>query len=295
MGLRTATRFATAAAALAATVALSACGGGDEDHPTPTEPPAELLRQAAANPAQSGNADINLDMNLEGSSLLAGPVSGSAVGPFERGDDGSLPSFDFDVNGEVAGFGLDAELVSTGDDGYVVFFGENYRAGPEVTAQAQAALDSGTAAGGGLGLDVASWIRDPRYGGSEEAGGTDTERIEGTLDKAAISRDLTRIAAAVGAPPLLEVIARSVGSGPVAAFVSYDDPDIRGVEVEFPFTVPPELEAEARGITGGTVSLDAEVSDVGEDVTIEPPEGGGFQPLTDLIERLRDLAALGGL
>ena len=65
--------------------------------------------------------------------------------------------------------------------------------------------------------------------------------------------------------------------------------------MQFPFTVPPDQLALTRGIESGTVTIDAEISDVGADVTIGVPEGGGFQPIEDLTGRLESLASLGGL
>jgi hypothetical protein len=63
--------------------------------------------------------------------------------------------------------------------------------------------------------------------------------------------------------------------------------------VQFDFTVPPALLAQTSGVVAGTAGIRVEISDVGAEVQVEPPEGGGFQPLSQLIERLTDLAALG--
>ena len=165
-------RAAAGVAALAGALVLAACGGGDEDHPTPTEPPAELLEQAAANPASSGEAAIDIDMDLEGDTILAGAAGFEATGPFDLGDGTGLPAFELDGEGAAAGFGIDADLISTGDDAFVIFFGENYRVGPERFAEAEAALAEASGGAGGIGLDVAGWFRDPSYAGSEEVGGT---------------------------------------------------------------------------------------------------------------------------
>lgn len=254
-----------------------------------------MLATAVANPATSGDADIDLNVVLEGSSLLAGTTTVSAEGEFALDESGGLPSFDFTTDAEVAGFGLDVDLVSAGDDAYVVFFGENYRIGPELTAEIEDSLLRGGTAAGGLGLDVAAWFKDPQYAGTESVGGTDTELIEGTLDAKAAGEDLAALAGAVGAPPLVEALAAGAGSGPVEAWVAYDDKTIRRLRLQFPFTVPLAQQQVVGGISGGAVTLDAEISDVGADVTIEPPEGGGFQPIEQLIGRLQDLASLGGL
>lgn len=284
-----------AAAVLACAGVIASCGGGDEDRDPPAEPPAELLATAVANPATSGDADIDLNVVLEGSSPLAGTTTVSAEGEFALDEAGGLPSFDFTTDAEVAGFGLDVDLVSTGDDAYVVFFGENYRVGPELTAEIEDSLLQGGTAAGGLGLDVAGWFKNPQYAGSESVGGTDTELIEGTLDAKAAGEDLAALAAAVGAPRLVEALAAGAGSGPIEAWVAYDDKTIRRLRLQFPFTVPLAQQQAVGQISGGAVTLDAEISDVGADVTVEPPEGGGFQPIEQLIGRLQDLASLGGL
>ncbi len=292
-------RAAAGVAALAGALVLAACGGGDEDHPTPTEPPAQLLEQAAANPASSGEAAVDIDMDLEGDTILAGAAGFEATGPFDLGDGSGLPAFEFDGEGSAAGFGIDADLISTGDDAFVIFFGENYRVGPERFAEAEAALAKASGGAGGIGLDVAGWFRHPSYAGSEEVGGSDTERIEGVLDAPAAAADLSALARAAGAPPFLSALAEGAGSGPVEAWVSYpdegDDATIRRLQVQFPFTVPPDQLALTRGIESGTVTIDAEISNVGADVTIGVPEGGGFQPIEDLTRRLESLASLGGL
>lgn len=287
-------RAATAAATLLGALALVSCGGGDEDQPTPTEPPAELLAQAAANPATSGDAAIDIDLDLQGDTPLAGGAGFEATGPFDLGDGSGLPAFELDGEGSVAGFGLDTDLISTGEDVFVIFFGENYRVGEEQVAQAEAALAEVSGGAGGIGLDVAGWFRDPAYAGSEEVGGTDTERIEGVLDAQAAAEDLSELARAVGAP-FLTGLAEGAGSGPVEAWVAYEDDTIRRLRVQFPFKVPPDQLALTRGVESGTVAIDTEISDVGADVTIGVPAGGGFQPITDLTSRIESLASLGGL
>ena len=95
-----------------------------------------------------------------------------ATGPFDLGDGDGLPAFDLDGEAQAAGFGLDTDVISTGDDAFVVFFGENYRVGAERVAEAEAALAGAAGGGGGFGLDVAGWFRDPAYAGSEEVGGS---------------------------------------------------------------------------------------------------------------------------
>ena len=278
------------ALALAPVLAVSGCGDGEPE--LPSEPPAELLREAVANPASSGESAIGIDLLAEGDSLLAGSTSVDLQGPFALDEAGGLPSFDFALDAEVAGFGVDGAVVSTGEDAFVVFFGENYRVGPERTAELESSLQEGLGAQGGLRVD--EWIRDPRYEGVEEVGGEDAVRIVGVSDPIAAVSDLSAMAQILGVPPRL---LKSVGvsSAPVEAWVALSDRTLRRLRLQLAFEVPVPLQAQAAGIAAGAVTLDAEISDVGAEVTIEPPAGGGFQPIEDLIQELQDLASLGGI
>ena len=277
---------------LALTLALTSCGGDSEREP-PSEPPAELLREAVDNPAQSGEAEIGLNVVLEGNSLLAGQSGAELQGPFALDEAGGLPSFELALEAEVAGFGVDGELVSTGDDAFVVFFGENYRVGPQRVAEFERGLQAAREEGGppSLTLEVDEWFAEPRYAGAEEVAGTETERIEGTLDSKAAARDLSGLIAALGAPPPRE-LASGVRDGPVEAWVAFDDHTIRRFRAQFPFSVPAAKQASVGDVSGGAVTIDAQISDVGAEVSVEPPQGGGFQPIKDLTERLRSLAGL---
>jgi len=270
-------------------VAVAGCGGGPEQ---PDEPPAELLRHAAENPAPSGEAKVDLSLDLKGSSPLAGATSLDLIGPFELAEGAELPRLELAAEAEVAGFGIDGALISTGEDAFVDFFGEVYRVGPERIAQIESGL---SARGDGLGLDVSGWVADPRYGEIEEVAGAETQRIEGTLRAGAAAAELAALAESLGAPPLIRALAAGAGEGPAEAWVAFDDETIRRLRIQFPFTVPPDLLGVARGITGGAAILEVEISDVGAEVEIEPPAGGGFKPIEQLIAELRSLASLGGL
>lgn len=285
-------RGVLAAFAVGLTASLSACGEAEPE--TPAEPPAQLLSQTFANPASSGEAVVDFQLTLEGQALLTDPITANLQGPFELASDGGLPAFDLALDGSAAGFGIDGDLISTGEDAFVVFFGENYRVGAERVAAAEARLAASPGTGG-LGLKPASWFEAPRYAGAEEVEGTDTERIEAQLDSAAMAADVSTTASTLGAPALVGVLASGAGPGEIEAWVAYDDHTVRRLRVAFPFDVPPRQQKLAGGATRGTVGLGIEITDVGAEVEIGVPAGSGFQPIDELIRRLRDLASLGGL
>ena len=272
---------------------LAACGGGEPD--PPDQPPAQLLAEAFANLPSSGESSIDLDLDLEGSSFLAGEASAQLEGPFRAAEGGGVPSFDLSLDAEVAGFGIDGELVSTGEDAFVVFFGENYRVGAARVSELDRRLRELAGAAqppATLGLRIADWFRAPSYAGAEDVGGVETERIEADLDSAAVADQLGGLAKSLGAPALVTALARGAEPGVAEAWVAFEDRTIRRVRVQFPFTVPPDQLASSGGITGGAATFDVEVSDVGADVEVEPPPGGGFQPIEQLIDRLLSLANL---
>ncbi len=269
---------------------LIGCGGPE----TPSEPPEELLREAAENAPSSGEAAIAVEAELEGDSLLAGDARLELEGPFERPAGGEAPRFDLALDAELAGLGVDGALISTGDDAFVVFFGESYRLGEERFAQLERRLRAAAARGEDFGLDPIGWLEGPRYAGEDEVGGVATERIEATVRGDLVLRDLAELATGVGGLPALDAL-RGVGGGAAEVWVAYEDRTIRRLRLRFPFTVPAGLRALTGGVSGGALTMDAEVSNLGAEVEIEPPAGGGFQPIDQLLRRLGDLASLGGL
>ena len=78
------------------------------------------------------------------------------------------------------------------------------------------------------------------------------------------------------------------GPIPVSAWVAFEDDTLRRIALELPFTAS----VPVGGVESGTVALDAQISSVGTDEEIEPPPGGGFQPIDRLIERIGGLAGL---
>jgi hypothetical protein len=285
----------SAFAALAAAVALLAACGEEDPPSTPDEPPAELLAAALDNPPSSGQVDLDGEVELDGESLIAGGVTVDAGGPFAAAARGELPRFALAGEAEVAPFGVDGELISTGIDAFVVFFGENYQVGEERIAEAGARWTDFAAQSGPIGAQAASWFVSPRYGDAEEVDGTDVQRIDAELDGARAGADIAAIARAAGAPALVEALAAGAGEGTAQAWVAFDDQTLRKLRIEFPFTVPRAVQASAAGVRGGTASFEIELSDLGEEVDIEPPPGGGFQPVEQLIDRIMSFASLGGL
>ena len=249
--------------------------GGDDPNP-PDEPPRVLLERALAMPVESGEVEIDAEILLEDSSLLDEPARLSFSGPFElRG--AAVPRFDLDFDASVSGYGLDGELVSDGDDGYVVFFGENYRLGTDHIDNADRRVSEGVA--GGLTVDPASWISKPRYDGTEEVGGEHCHKIEGALVAERLAADLAAAGSALGLSSPTAVAER-LSDGTVTFLVAADGEAPCGFGIDAELTGPGELD------------LDLRLSDLGEPQEIERPEGGGFQAVEELLARFERYAGV---
>jgi len=244
--LRTSIVLAVGAVALV----LAACGGEDEPPPKPDLPADQMLDRAFQRLPESGVASIDFEARrFEDPSES---VAAQLDGPFVRG--GGIPSFELEGEAEAAGFGVDLSLVSTGDDAYVVFFGENYRVGRERVSALARQGD----------LDPRAWFGPAEHAGTEEIDGVDAYAIEAPLTDQ-VSTDLQRLGAGsigLGAPI----------EGTAQVLVGVDDGVIRRLE-----------------LASDALDLDLTLSDLGEPQTIEPPPGGGFQPIEDLLARIPGL------
>jgi hypothetical protein len=247
-------RLPAALAGAALLLGLASCGGGDEEVPAPELSADEMLDRAFERPPESGRASIDL-----GAVLPQAPserVATQLEGPFVTAD-GDLPSFDLAGEAEAVGFGVELRLVSTGDDAFVVFFGENYRVGPEQVAAIRERA---------AGVDPREWFGPARHAGTDEVDGEDAYLVEAPIRPDRVAADLE----AVGGGGIADL--RGLEGGTAEALIGVDDEVIRGLRVE----------SEA-------LELDLELSDLGEEQEIEPPPGGGFQPIEDLLERIPGL------
>jgi hypothetical protein len=253
-------RLSLALAALSLAFALGSCGGGDEE-PRRVDPEA-LLDSAFSRPVSSAVTEIELVAGPSAVPSVPAPVSLALDGPYVSGGGAEIPSADWQLEAEVAGFGVDGELVSTGENVYLSLFGDNYQLGPAaVEARREALADPG--------LDPRSWFGPASYEGDEEVEGTDTARIDAPLRAAALAADLDELGARLGLPAPQAPAA----SGTIQAWVGIDDGIIRKLRVD------------------GGEELTAEVvlTEVGEPQEITIPAGGGFKPIGDLLSSLQEL------
>lgn len=259
--------------ALALVPAMTGCGGGPE---SPDIPPAAALDHTFSHLPGSGVAEIEFEATVPRGAAQV-PVTAKLEGPFAAGA-GGIPSFDFDVDAEAAGFGVDGKLVSTGDAAFVVFFGENFRVPAGKVAVVDQDLRRATAQvhGRGLaGLDVRRWFEAPHFAGREEVAGVDSYRVEGGFRAGEVSDDLVGLARGLegDAEAVRQALGHPATGGTIEAWIGADDGMVRRLRID-----------------SGSLHLDVVLSDLGQEQTIEPPPGGGFKPVEQLIGRLRELS-----
>jgi hypothetical protein len=246
-------------AVLALVVLCLGAGCGDDGDERRQVDPEALLDSAFSRPVSSASTKIEL---AAGGAVpaLPGPVSLSLDGPYVSGGGVEVPQADWQLDAEVAGFGVDGELVSTGEDLYLSLFGDNYRFGADAVAARREALAD-------PGLDPRSWFGPASYQGDEEVEGTDAARVEAPLRGARLTAELESLGDRLGLPPASPPPLR----GTIGAWIGIDDGSIRKLRID----------------AGDELRGEVILSEVGEPQEITIPPGGGFKPIGDLLSSLR--------
>jgi hypothetical protein len=293
------TRLALALVALATVLVVSGCGDDQEEVES-------ILTSAFEQPIESADVTIDTELQLEGNEQFGEPIRAQVSGPYVSGEEGALPSFDFDVSFASGGTGIQIPtfgLISTGDNVFVEAQGEAYEVGEEEVGEAVAdqpeTEEQGLAA---FGIDPRGWIVDGEVEGDEEVAGVETTHVTGTIDVAKMLTDLNQVAEESSAPDVAgqttltpEQISQAeevLGEPRFDLFVGKDDDKIRRLTASVDFTVPEEVGAQAGGLTGGSANFSLEFANVGGDQQIAAPENP--RPITDLFEQIGGLFG-GGL
>src|SRR3954449_10316158 len=295
--------FALLCVALSAAL-LSACGSGNSDDVKAT------LDKAFSTPIKSARIDLEVTLKLDGIKQLNGPVKLSVQGPYATGGSQTIPKADWDIAASAAGQNFSAGFISTGDNAWVGFQGQNYEIGKDAVAQInqqikQAAGQNKQKGLSQFGIDPSAWLQDAKDEGDEKVAGVDTNHVSAALDVGKFLDDLNQIAGKAGG---------SLGGGTTAqltasqkkqiedvvenprfdVYVGKDDNIIRRLSADISFKVPADKQAQVGGLKDGTLSFSIEFADVGKPQTINAPASA--KPLSELTSQLGGLgAALGGV
>jgi len=297
-------RFATAAAVLALTGGLSACGSSK-----PTDA-VSLLKQtfASGHSVNSGKLTVGLTLDTKGLKALAGPVLVSLNGPFQTHGQHTVPSFDLALAIISTGTNFQAGLLSTGDKAYLKLRGTSFTlGGPQFSAlqRAFAGGNSKSPSLGDLGVQPLAWLHNPRKVGTEKIAGVDTYHVTADVDVPRFLQDVNRAiakAAKLGSqatgkiPPsfsasTVDAIRRSVQSATFDLWTGKSDRALRRLTVKLGIAVPKSLQAKAGGLKSGQIAFGLAITDRNKPETIKAPANA--RPYSDL-QALLGGTALGG-
>jgi hypothetical protein len=292
-------RLAAIPLATAAALAVAACGGGAHADKTAAAKvsPAKLLSQSfsASDALNSGHVALTLDLRLDGVKQLDGkPIALSVSGPFQR-TGGEL---DTDLVATVSAGSSSADLAldKVGKDTYVELAGTFYKlptagaSGATGVTGVSGLLGATGARGvlGGLGIDPASWLSDPRDVGEKTVGGVVTEHVQAQINIANVLNDVSKmIGGATGAngastsTSVLALLQSAITTAQVDIYTGVADHIVREFDLDIAFTVPAIAAGVLDGLTGGSLTLDATLTALGQSQTVTAPANA--QPSSKLL------------
>ena len=299
--IRTLVLLATVAAIAAL---LAACGGGGSDTGS-SEDPQKVIDNATLKGIESGNLDLSLKVNAEGSS--GGNIDLSLSGPFQAGAKGELPEADLNakVKGESGGENLDFEggLTLLSDRAYIGFEGEEYEVDPTTFGFVKSGFEQAQQEGEGEGteakacqeaaaeLEIADFVDNLKNDGGVDVDGTQTTEISGDLNVSGAIDQIIKLTEnpacsaqleAAGPLPLGELekakdtLANQVKKAHVSVFVGEDDDIVRKVSGE--------LEVEPPGDEAVDIHFELSLGEVNEPQTVSAPANA--KPLQELFQQL---------
>jgi hypothetical protein len=292
--------FALILVALAGAL-LSACGGGNSGDVKQT------LDKAFSTPIESARIDLEVTLKLDGVKDLNGPVKLSVQGPYASGGNATIPKADWDIAASAAGQNFTAGFISTGDNAWVGFQGQNYEVGKQAVARInqqikQAAGQNKNKGLSEFGIDPRNWLKDAKDEGEEKVAGVDTNHVSAALDVGKFLDDLNALVKKAGGstgttaqitPEQKKQIQDVVDNPRFDVYAGKDDNVIRRLSADLSFDVPSKNQAELGGLKSGTLSFSIEFADVGKPQTITAPKSA--KPLSELTAQLGGLGSvLGG-
>ena len=255
---------------------------------------AAVVQSAFDHPIESAT----IAMSLSAESPM-GNMGVSLTGPYASNGKDELPNADLRLKVEGAGpQPMEARLISTKDNAFVVYDGVTYEVGTDKIAQLKAQSKSGkrtTPDVAALMQQMKSWFPDTSTQEDADLDGEAVTRVTGTMDLAEALKGFMDIAkqSAAADPQAAKALEQgSGGTGQVEKFLS--DPHFTLDVAKSDGTLRRvAAETELKGVPGGgKIAFSLQFKEVGKPVTVQPPAGG--RPIEELGQKLGALgAALG--
>lgn len=293
-------------AVLALAAVFAACGqggGGSVSNDTPQQ----VLDEATLLGVSSGNLDLSVGVDAQGSS--GGNIDASLSGPFQGQGQSQLPQVDLavKVNGSMNGkdVNFDGGLTLLADRAYVGYKGTEYEIDPTMFSFVTSLIQQQSASQGQSGLSgscqksignfkVSDFVDKPTDEGSTDVGGTSTTHVSGDLDLSGAVDQLSKTLGSPGCRAQLSTagqlpsaaqldmakaqLSSVVKTAHVDVYVG-DDKIIRRISVQM--TLEPPAGAGAGKVD---LSFDLTLNDVNKPQTISAPSES--KSINDLFRQL---------
>lgn len=304
-------------AVAAGSLGLAACGDDSGSGDVSGVDARQLLVKTfdgSSAPMKSGTIELELGGEITGEDAGNGTLT-AKVAVNEAPKKGELPTFaaEFGVKGKAEGQELDEKFGATYVDNrfFIAYDGENYDVGEEFSKQAVAEFKKQAEATGAqeqanedlvkqLGLDPATWLKDPKVTGEEKIGDADTYKITGEVDIKTMVPDVLEAAekaqqiapGAAGQEEIPEVSQEDLAKAEeqietltLTVWTGKDDTVLRKLDVDT------KIKDD-----GGKSTLDGgfalTITNLNEEQDVKAPSD--TKPFTDLLPKLQGLGSLLG-
>lgn len=280
-----------------------ACDGDSAEPPKDRDVTARLDR-ALGRGLDSADVKLDVQLQLDGSRGLDGPLRLQAAGAYV-GRDGGLPALDLDIEiSAQSGQRVQSGLLSTGVRSFVKFGGRLYEQPPAKVARVDRELRRGNSLRR-LDLDPRAWVVRVASEGDGDVAGVASDHLSGRLAVRRLLGDLNRLAkrysSMVGGTRrggLLGLTAARLDSfASYLADPSFDihvgkrDGIVRRVSMAVDVKVPKNERAALNGLEAATLRATLELSDVNGDQHVEAP--AKTRSIANLSRQLGGLGTLG--
>jgi hypothetical protein len=278
---------------------IAGCGSGGKATAKVTA--ARLVSQAfsASHTVDSGQLALSLTLMLDGVKQLGGePLTLDVSGPFERDGAGQL-SADLAVSLTAAATNAKLAIDLAPGHVYLGVGGTFYDlpqsgSGGGLGASGPAGATGASGLFGMLGIDPRSWLTNPRDAGIAEVGGVRTEHLSAGVDVASTLADIAKLTTggtggtgASGPAGSLALLGQAITAAKADIYTGVDDHVLRRVVVAVSFSVPAAAAGVLGGLSGGSLALDATLTDLNKPQTITPPTN--VQSRSHLLNGIFDL------
>jgi hypothetical protein len=285
----------------AAAALLAGCNdGGSNDGEA-----RKVLERGLGGTIGSARLTVDFTAKLEGIPQQQGPVKIELSGPYRSNPGGGLPSAQLDMTISGGGQTFSLGLLSTGERAYVGFGGTAYRVSDATVRRLNGEGGRGAPGLRGalqqrFGVDPLNWVAGASDEGEATVGDDETRHVRAEVDVERALRDLNRVVARTappGSPPptlddeQIRGITERIDDPKLDVYVGRDDGKFRRFSLDLAFDVPEEDRRRFNGLRSGTVTLDIELTEVGQPQRIEEPRSS--RPYSELNELLGGRGILG--